>query len=88
MNHLDTIDTLKYDVRGKNVDIITLITIEDKNGNIEGISDIKFDEEGREFTVFKSSEESYTIKLHERERVDISAITCQKRPIIHLCLLI
>lgn len=79
MNHLDTIDTLKYDVRGKNVDIITLITIEDKNGNIEGISDIKFDEEGREFTVFKSSEESYTIKLHERERVDISAITCQKK---------
>ena len=78
MNHLDTIDTLKYNVSGRNVDIITLITIEDKNGNIEGISDIVFDKELKEFTIYKSSGDSFDIKLHTRKRIDADDVIVKK----------
>lgn len=35
MNHLDSIDTLKYDVQGSNSDFITIITIEDARGLVK-----------------------------------------------------
>ena len=34
MNHLTSIDTLKFDIQGKNADFVTAITIEDANGRV------------------------------------------------------
>lgn len=73
MNHLDTIDTLKYDVTGRNVDIVTLITIEDKNGNVDGIDSIDFLPDYK-FIHVNAVNKTYDIKLEQRERLKLSDI--------------
>lgn len=78
MNQINAIDTLKYDVKGANVDIITLITIEDENGNIEGISDIKFDKASKIFHISKTSGEIYDIELKVRKRINAGKIEVRR----------
>lgn len=79
MNHLDMIDTLKYDVKGSNVDIVTLITIEDENGSVENIEDIVFDEKNNKFSVKKSLGESFDIVLQSRERIYADKVEVEKK---------
>lgn len=79
MNQLDDIDTLKYDIKGKNSDIITLITIEDEDGKIDGISNIKFDKKNKKFSVKKSSGDIYQIELKSRERLEADDVVMEKQ---------
>lgn len=78
MNHLDTIDTLKYDVKGSSVDIITLITIEDAEGNIEGITDISYSDEGK-INVRKKAGETFSIDLKQRERIYADKVSVEQK---------
>lgn len=74
LNHIDTIDTLKFDQTGSNVSFVTLITIENQRGRIDGIRRISFD--NGVFTVQRSLlRGKYTIELAARERADAGAVT-------------
>lgn len=77
-NQIASIDTLKYDVKGTDVDIITLITIEDENGNIGGISGIEFDKASKTFHIAKESGEVYDIELKARKRIDANKVEVEK----------
>lgn len=72
MNHIDTIDTVKFDITGNNVELVTLITIEDKQGNIQDIDDIQFNSTDMIFSIKNNSD--YTIKLKSRERMSVEDI--------------
>lgn len=76
LHHLETIDTLKYDVKGKNVDIVTVITIENEEGIVEEIKDIEFD--NNSFSITKSSNEKFEIALQPRERLHADNVVINK----------
>ncbi len=77
-NQIDFIDTVKYDVQGSNADIVTLITIEDKGGNIEGISNIEYDNDGKIFHITKPSGDTYEIELKARKRIHAGKVKTEK----------
>lgn len=79
MGHLGSINTVKYDVVGSNVDIITLITIENGQGDIQNLADIQYDEILKNFQIKSTSGEVFQIELKERCRVaDEKIIVKQK----------
>ncbi len=77
-NQIDFIDTIKYDVQGSDADIVTLITIEDKDRNIEGISNIEYDNAGKAFHITKSSGDTYKIELKARKRIHAGKVKTEK----------
>ena len=72
MNHLDEIYTVKCDVIGKKVNFITLITIEDENGDVENINNISFDSSNQQFIVENTTSEKYSINLKPRKRINLN----------------
>lgn len=75
MGYLDTINTLKHDVIGKNVEILTVITIEDGNGKIKDISNIQYDAKNKTFNVLYDSGELAKIELKARTQITADDIT-------------
>ncbi len=74
LNHIDNINTLKFDRTGSDVSFITLITIENSRGKIDGIRSIDYAD--GVFTVKNSLfSEEWTIELSERSRVDASLVS-------------
>lgn len=72
-NHIDSTTTLFFESTSCNCDFITLITIEDAEGVIDGISNIQFDVNSRAFKFVKNNSVN-KIQLRERTRFDISNI--------------
>ena len=56
MNNLESTTTLKYDAVGSDVDFVTLITIENSDGQIMDINSINFDNDKYSFSVSKVTE--------------------------------
>lgn len=77
-NQIEFIDTIKYDVQGSNTDIVTLITIEDKDGNIEGVSNIEYDKADKVFHITKPSGDAYEIELKARKRIHAGKVKIEK----------
>ena len=73
INDLRSIYTVKFDVMGTNVDLVTLITIEDENGNIENINNIDFDMDNYIFKFNKSN--NISINLAERNRINLNDVS-------------
>lgn len=71
-NHIDVTTSLKFEVRGKNCDFVTLITIEDSNG--EQLKDLIFDANSKTIKFCKRNVE-HTITLEERQRFDITNVS-------------
>lgn len=71
MNHIDDIYTIKFDKLGENVDFISLITIEDKSGNVANIDSIQFDEHKNTFSIVHKTYGDLSIALHPRELTSI-----------------
>lgn len=90
MNHLDTINTLKFDKQGKDTSYVTIITIEDSHGNVSLDSlgetvhcgDITFDKMKQEVTI--PTAEPIHISLQSRQRPDFDtlSVTCDKNQLI------
>jgi hypothetical protein len=72
-NHIDSTTTLLFESRGCNCDFVTLITIEDANGVIDGISNVNFDLNSKIFT-FTANDSVSEILLRERPRFDITRV--------------
>ena len=91
MNHLDTINTLKFEKQGTNVSYITVITIEDAEGNVainrlgESVyyDDITYNDAEHMFTVI-SNGRRVEIPLKKRERPDFDriSVTCDKEQLL------
>lgn len=73
INHIDQINTLKFDVKATNTNLVTLITIEDENGNVQNINNISFDYSNNKFDI--DGENTYSISLTERPRISNDNIT-------------
>ena len=69
--------TLKYDAEGSNLEFITLITIEDKEGNIYGLNNILYDNSEKMFYVNGDSE--YKVTLSNRETLSLDEISITKK---------
>lgn len=78
MNNLESTTTLKYDVVGKNVDYITLITIEDAEQKVLDIQDIQFDNITGSFHVSKNDGTQFEIQLNARKRMKMDSFTVEK----------
>lgn len=76
--HLDSINTLKYNINAKNVDIITLITIEDSNHNIDEISKIDFDSFTKRFYIERDDGKDFSITLEARNRLSVKNINVEQ----------
>lgn len=73
MNSIEATNTVKFDSVGANVNFVTLITIEDKDGNIDDISNIAFNQNDMFFYIDKYNSE-YKISLQERKRLSVDKI--------------
>ena len=69
MNTLDPINTLKFDVYGSNVDIITQISILKAPGKLDCTRRIKFSKNSYSFEVTGHDSNKFTINLTPSERV-------------------
>jgi|GEM_PF-1967656 Heparinase II/III-like protein. len=72
MSSVESTNTAKFDVTGSNVDLVTLITIENKDGKVENINNIDFSKENMEFNVSAASD--YKINLKSRKRISVDNI--------------
>jgi hypothetical protein len=72
MNSVEAANTAKFDVFGSNVDLVTLITIEDKNGNVQDINKLNFDK--NDMTLDVSAASNYKISLKPRKRISVDNI--------------
>ncbi len=78
MAQLDEIYTLEYSVTGSNVDLVTLITIEDEQGQVQDLEDIAYHSDQMAFEVTKDSGETFQIQLKARERLDWTDVETQQ----------
>ena len=78
MNNLESTTTLKYDAVGSNVDFITLITIENSDGQILDINSINFDNDKYSFGVSKSDGTEFSINLAQRDRINMSSFNIER----------
>ncbi|WP_252247357.1 alginate lyase family protein [Clostridium sp. ZBS4] len=73
MNKVEATNTAKFDIEGSNVSFVTMITIEDKKGNIKNINDIEFDSKNMMFNI--NNNYVYNIQLQERKRMELNNIS-------------
>lgn len=78
MNNIKSTSTLKFDSVGKNIDFITVITIEDENGNVMDINSIDFDKDKKEFAIIKSDGTNFNLTLTERKRIYAKDVSVNK----------
>lgn len=78
MNHLEEINTLKFDAVGTDYDLVTLITIEDASGATEGMDKFSFDEKAMTFS-WSDGEANRQISLTSRQRVDPMAVSVSQQ---------
>ena len=76
--HLDSINTLKYNINARNTDIITLITIEDSEQNVDKINKIEFNLSTKRFDIEKVDGKNFSINLGARNRLNVKDITVQQ----------
>ncbi|MCI8341783.1 MAG: hypothetical protein HFE62_01000 [Firmicutes bacterium] len=71
-NDVSSVYTAKFDVKGSDVNFVTLITIEDKFGNVENLKNFNFDSNDYFFTFVSDS--FHIINLRERKRINTDNI--------------
>lgn len=84
MNTLDPINTLKFDVTGSNVDIITQISVLKAPEKLDCTRKIKFTKSSYSFEVTKNNSEKFTINLTPSERIkSLSVCTEQNNNVVN-----
>lgn len=78
MGQLDENYTIQYEATGTNVDLVTLITIEDEQGQVQDLEDIAYHSDQMAFEVTKDSGETFQIQLKARERLDWTDVETQQ----------
>ncbi|NMI03854.1 hypothetical protein HF638_07690 [Paenibacillus sp. SZ31] len=76
-NHIESSKCIKFDVEGYNCNYMTLITIEDEHGNVEGIENLNFNLSSNKLS-FSTNEKKYEIFLEERRKMDLTKVKIQK----------
>lgn len=81
MNDLQYIDTLKWDIRGGNVEFITVLTIEDDEGNVSAGKSKQFSNSRVQCSkedckiVFDTSEGKLSLQWNDKEKYSFANIT-------------
>lgn len=90
MNHLDTINTLKFDKQGSDTSYITVITIEDSTGNVKidrlgetiHYDDIIYNDVESALTISLSKIIHIPLSKRERPNFEHIVVTCDKKQLV------